>query len=448
MEQQIEETDALLHALANPSAQLDHAAHHALSARLKHPAFAQLLLHRLAHAADQNLRHLAAVLLKRRLGGHWPKLDDATRHAFKTTLLSHLRAEVAPAVRRATADLLAVVARFALPATAGGWPELLELVSSCAASEHEQWRSLSVLLIEALLHSEDVADELRPHFESLAALLGRALAEPPPSAVPRGALAAVAAWAGALDERDQARLLRPLVPSVIAVAHAAVALADDETLLVAASLLDDLVRASALSVSHTVPVCELALSATNAAGLEAGSHSAALMLVASLIVTRRKLLVKQQMLAPVFARLVDVCGDDEEEGAGADDADEASPVRHACEVLELLAEEVSSRHMMPLVLERLRTHGIEATAAARAATLNMVAATCHGLSEAYGEVISDMIALVVASMRDGHLKVRGAACLALAQLAQAIYPEILEHHTTVLPCLLEVSHQCPPLSTA
>ena len=70
MEQQIEETDALLHALASPSAQLDHAAHHALSARLKHPAFAQLLLHRLAHAADQNLRHLAAVLLKRRLGGH------------------------------------------------------------------------------------------------------------------------------------------------------------------------------------------------------------------------------------------------------------------------------------------------------------------------------------------------------------------------------------------
>ena len=56
-------------------------------------------------------RQLAAVLMRRRLGGHWRKLDVGVQGQMKVALLERLTNEPVSIVRSSTADLVCVIAR-------------------------------------------------------------------------------------------------------------------------------------------------------------------------------------------------------------------------------------------------------------------------------------------------------------------------------------------------
>ena len=61
----------------------------------KNPGCVPALLELLQRAAQPTERHLAAILLRRRIAAHWPSLPAATREALKTALLDALALEPA-----------------------------------------------------------------------------------------------------------------------------------------------------------------------------------------------------------------------------------------------------------------------------------------------------------------------------------------------------------------
>lgn len=117
--------DALLEAVLSSQvdSQTRSSAEAALKALAGNPAHVHDLLQRVAHHASGQHRHLACLLLRKRIGRHWPRLPLEARQATQALLLQRAVAEPEHVVKRAVADLVAAVAKHALPANE--WPDLL-----------------------------------------------------------------------------------------------------------------------------------------------------------------------------------------------------------------------------------------------------------------------------------------------------------------------------------
>lgn len=60
----------------------------------------------------------------------------------------------------------------------------------------------------------------------------------------------------------------------------------------------------------------------------------------------------------------------------------------------------------------------------------------EGCLELMKKNLEPVLHIVLASLRDTEQMVRGAASFALGQFAEYLQPEIVSHHESVLPCIL------------
>ena len=149
--------EALLLALGTADTAVIGQAEADLRRALTKPAFIGDLLDRLQRSPNAQVRQLAAVLMRRKVGGHWSKLPPPVQAQLKASLLTHLAAEPERLVRRATAGVAAVVAKHTLPK--GEWAELLAFVTACAADAADAGkRELAMVLLQSLLESEVVVE--------------------------------------------------------------------------------------------------------------------------------------------------------------------------------------------------------------------------------------------------------------------------------------------------
>ena len=99
-------------------------AEEALKRALATPTFMCDLAERLRASQSPQVRQLATVLMRRRIGSHWTKLDAQTQHALKAALLQSVTSETVHLVRVGVANVVAVIAKHTLPK--GQWNELFE----------------------------------------------------------------------------------------------------------------------------------------------------------------------------------------------------------------------------------------------------------------------------------------------------------------------------------
>ena len=102
----------LLTALTQPNTEAIRAAEHALKPLLKDPRCVASLLTVLKSAATEQpaVRHVAAVVLRKRIGGHFKKFDAATKNYVKSEILVILSNEPERTVRHGAAGIAAEVA--------------------------------------------------------------------------------------------------------------------------------------------------------------------------------------------------------------------------------------------------------------------------------------------------------------------------------------------------
>jgi hypothetical protein len=229
--------EGLLSQMVQGSSEQIRQAEEALTAALGTPAFMLDLLTRLTSSPAGHVRQLSAVLLRRRIGGHWRKLGAGNTTRIKSALLHVLATEPEQPVIRSVAALAATVARHAMAKS--GWPELLQFVLEGARSATPSHRLVSMVLVASLLESDDVVEKLTPHYVLLRDLLSAALQDVESPAVARGALVALAAWAPSLRGEEEAALLRPLLPRVLSLGTGSVGAGHDETAALVCSLLDE-----------------------------------------------------------------------------------------------------------------------------------------------------------------------------------------------------------------
>ena len=178
--------EALLLALGTADTAVIGQAEADLRRALTKPAFIGDLLDRLQRSPNAQVRQLAAVLMRRKVGGHWSKLPPPVQAQLKASLLTHLAAEPERLVRRATAGVAAVVAKHTLPK--GEWAELLAFVTACAAERCVTSPS------SGSASRPSSAAGCRPSDERRRERPRPAAPPPPPPAAPSASARLAAAW--------------------------------------------------------------------------------------------------------------------------------------------------------------------------------------------------------------------------------------------------------------
>lgn len=267
-------------------------AEEALRKALTKPAVICDLFARLQVSPHTQIRQLAAVLMRRRIGAHWTKLEKPVRQQLQVAVLGRLAHEPERLVRRSMSSVVSVVARHALPK--GEWPELFGFLLQCSQSGLAEHRELSMLLLASLMESETVVDTaLRPHFSLLRDTLATMLADAESATVRRAALKAVGAWAFAIIEDDDVAILKPLISPMLELARSAAlsvgagGASDEDSLVLALGILYDLLEASTSLVLASLPaILSLATDAAVASAMEPETRCAALNLIAAAVGTQ------------------------------------------------------------------------------------------------------------------------------------------------------------------
>ena len=188
------------------------------------PAVVLALLRHLepASAVAPETRHLAAVLLATSAGKHWRALDDHSRRATQSGVLTALAHAEDPATLRALAHAADVVAQSSTT-TSTPWDDLLPSLSEAARSPKDAHREAASLLLGNLV--ESMGEHLSAHHEALVDLFVAATAEtaeticphetPPRRRARRAALGALAQLASALGASGDFPKVARLVPRII-----------------------------------------------------------------------------------------------------------------------------------------------------------------------------------------------------------------------------------------
>merc|ERR1719468_919786 len=133
------------------------------------------------------VRQMAALLLRKKINTHWVKLDKNMQDLVKKALLERELVESSRLVRRSLATVIASVAKHQLPG--GEWPELLAFINQLTQSSGEEHRELAMTLFFCL--TETVGEHLEPHFGQIKGLFLTALQDPQSPRVRTEAMKAV-----------------------------------------------------------------------------------------------------------------------------------------------------------------------------------------------------------------------------------------------------------------
>ena len=435
------ELERLLGQLLTPGTEAIRESEEALRRALGQPQFVVDLFAQIQHSSLPQVRQLAAVLVRRRITAHWPKLDVAVRVQLQAVLLARLPIEPERAVRRSITSVAGVIARYALPR--GEWSELLAFLSQCAQSATAEHRELAMVLLSALLESDEVVEStLRPHFPMLAATLQALLADHANPPVRRAALKAVSAWCGVVDQEVDARVIKPLIPPLLELCKAAATSGDEETLVLAFQILYDLIESQATFVNAHLPaILELALALANAPSMEVETRVVALNVVGCALAHKKKTIVKHKLVPALTTRLLEACATTDASGAiedDEDDEDEVSVHRRAAQVFHTLGVSIPSKHAVPAILDLVRQHHCSEHLAWRRAVLVALAMTAEGCAEAYVDALDALLPVVFAGCRDGAQPVREAACICIGEFACYLQPDIISHYQEILPHIFMV----------
>ncbi|PNX83898.1 importin beta-4, partial [Trifolium pratense] len=165
----------------------------------KDPQVVPALIHHLRTAKTPNVRQLAAVLLRKKITGHWSKLSPQIKQLVKQSLIDSITMEHSPPVRKASANVVSIVAKYAVPS--GEWPDLFPFLFQCSQSPQEDHREVALILFSSL--TETIGNAFRPHFADLQALLLKCLQDETSNRVRVAALKAVGSFMEFTHDGDE-----------------------------------------------------------------------------------------------------------------------------------------------------------------------------------------------------------------------------------------------------
>ncbi|KAI9071084.1 hypothetical protein K1719_046949 [Acacia pycnantha] len=368
----------------------------------KDPQVIPALVQHLRTAKTPNVRQLAAVLLRKKITGHWAKLSPQLKQLVKQSLIESITMEHSAPVRKASANVVSIVAKYAVPA--GEWPDLLPFLFQCSQSAQEDHREVALILFSSL--TETIGNTFRPHFADLQALLLKCLQDETSNRVRVAALKAVGSFLEFTHDGDEVMKFREFIPSILNVSRQCLASGEEDVAIIAFEIFDELIESPAPLLGESVKsIVQFSLEVCSSQNLESNTRHQAIQIISWLAKYKSNTLKKHKLVIPILQVLCPLLAESSNESLD----DDLAPDRAAAEVIDTMALNLS-KHVFPPVLE-------------------FSSVSCQNANPKFREAS-------VTALGSFQKMVRGAASFALGQFAEHLQPEIVSHYESVLPCIL------------
>ncbi|KAG4148850.1 hypothetical protein ERO13_D05G309200v2 [Gossypium hirsutum] len=394
----------------------------------KDPQVVPALVQHLRTAKTPNVRQLAAVLLRKKITGHWAKLAPQVKQLVKQSLIESITMEHSPPVRRASANVVSIVAKYAVPA--GEWPDLLPFLFQCSQSPQEDHREVALILFSSL--TETIGSTFRPHFADLQALLLKCLQDETSNRVRVAALKAVGSFLEFTNDGAEVVKFREFIPSILNVSRQCLSAGEEDVAIIAFEIFDELIESPAPLLGDSVKsIVQFSLEVSSNQNLESNTRHQAIQIISWLAKYKANSLKKQKLVASILQVMCPLLA----ESSNEDEDDDLAPDRAAAEVIDTMAMNLS-KHVFPLVFEFASVSSQNANPKFREASVTALGIVSEGCAELMKDKLEPVLQIVLGALRDPEQMVRGAASFALGQFAEHLQPEIISHYASVLPCIL------------
>ncbi|KAI3702096.1 hypothetical protein L6452_27769 [Arctium lappa] len=395
----------------------------------KDPQVVPALVHHLRTAKTPNVRQLSAVLLRKKITGHWAKLSPQLRQLVKQSLIESITMEHSPPVRRASANVVSIIAKYAVPG--GEWPDLLPFLFQCSQSAQEDHREVALILFSSL--TETIGDSFRPYFADLQALLLKCLQDETSNGVRVAALKAVGSFIEFTYDASEVIKFREFIPSILNVSRQCLASGDEDVAIIAFEIFDELIESPAPLLGESVrAIVQFSLEVCSSPNLESSTRHQAIQIISWLAKYKSNSLKKHKLIIPILQimcpLLTEATNRDE-------DDDDLAPDRAAAEVLDTMSLKLP-KHVFPPVFEFASLSIQSVDPKFREASVTVLGVISEGCVELLKEKLGPVLHIVLGALRDPEQVVRGASAFALGQFAEYLQPEIISHYESVLPCIL------------
>ncbi|KAL9271909.1 putative importin subunit beta-4 [Drosera capensis] len=394
----------------------------------KDPQVIPALVHHLRTAKTPNVRQLAAVLLRKKITGHWGKLSGDVRRGVKMALIDSITMEHSPPVRRASANVISVIAKYAVPA--GEWPDLFPFLFQCSQSPQEDNREVALILFSSL--TETIGDSFRPYSADLHRLLLKCLQDESSNRVRVAALKALGSLLEFVNDESDVIKFREFIPSILNVSRKCLASGEEDVAIIAFEIFDELIESPAPLLGESVKaIVQFSLEVCSNQSLEMNTRHQAIQIISWLAKFKSKSLKKYKLVAPVLhvTCLLLV------ESSNEDDNDDLAPDRAAAEVIDTLALNLP-KQVYPPIFEFASVSSQNVNPKFREAAVTALGVVSEGCLDLMKKNLQPVLRIVLGALGDPEQMVRGAASFALGQFAEHLQPEIMSHYRDVLPCIL------------
>ncbi|CAI9103846.1 OLC1v1002419C2 [Oldenlandia corymbosa var. corymbosa] len=394
----------------------------------KDPQVVPALIHHLRTAKTPNVRQLAAVLLRKKITGHWAKLSPQLRQLVKQSLIESITMEHSPPVRKASANVVSIVAKYAVPA--GEWPDLLPFLFQWSQSAQEDHREVALILFSSL--TETIGNSFQPYFTDLQTLLLKCLQDETSSRVRVAALKAVGSFLEfTLDHADVIKF-REFIPSILNVARHCLAAGEEDVAVIAFEIFDELIESPAPLLGESVKsIVQFSLEVCSSLNLESNTRHQAIQIISWLAKYKSSSLKKYKLVIPILQIMCPLLA----ESSDRDEDDDLAPDRAAAEVIDTMAMSLS-KLVFPPVFEFASISCQSVNPKFREASVTALGVISEGCLDWMKRKLEPILHIVLGALRDPEQMVRGAASFALGQFAEYLQPEIVSHYEAVLPCIL------------
>ncbi|XP_078444426.1 ARM repeat superfamily protein [Wolffia australiana] len=428
MDSSQESMESLLLQFLTPDNEIRRQAEDRIKRLAKDPQVVASLVHHLRSAANPSVRQLSAVLLRKKITGHWAKLPPSIKQSVKSALLESITVEHCPPVRRASVNVVSIIAKYAVPA--GEWPELLPFLFQCNQSPLEDHKEVSLILFSSL--TETIGSTFQSNLEELQPVLLKCLQDETSTRVRVAALKAVGSLIEFInDGNDIVRLFRNFIPSILSVSRQCLANGEDDVAAIAFEIFDELIESPAPLLSDSIKsIVQFSLEVCSSQNLEIHIRDQAIQLISWLAKYKSSFLKKHMLVVPilqVICPLLTEKSENEEVDLAVD--------RSAAEVIDTMAVSLP-KHVFPPVFEFASMSIQHSDANYREASVTAIGVISEGCSEFLKEKLDHALHIILGALRDQEQTVRGAALFALGQFAEQLQPEILSHYDLVLPSIL------------
>eukprot|EP00536_Pseudo-nitzschia_multiseries_P014497 jgi/Psemu1/262211/estExt_Genewise1Plus.C_7140005 len=387
---------------------------------------------------DEATRHVATVLLRKKLPGHYDKLDAAAKAQLKVELLGMMAQKPQRSVLNGLIGVTAAVGKLESSPGNTSWPELFQFITENIDRPTPEEPEMAFGLLQEL--TDTIAISLKEQFGHFASLFMKGLVPTAHPKVQKAALKAVGQLLTYLIDEPQIDAFAGLIPHIL---DAAGRNAQDEDLMaIVLDVLYDLAYSPSQSVTvHMQAIVKFALTCIQEKSLDVGVRDSAALVIATMAEARPKSFGKEAaMLAEILETLFILIENSPESAADDDfdDLDSPTDTSMAQGTLDMLACELPKKYIFEPVVSRCLQRLNSPQPNHRKAGVASLGVIAEGCAEPIAEHLTELMPHVLKCAQDPDSQVRECACFCLGQIAEHCQPTVLDYSTEILPIVFNL----------